>query len=376
MRLTRCQTFASALLLVLLLAGCGHTIPASLTGGKPYDFGAPHQCIEPQPDREKVEVRYLGSGGVYLRWRDDAILIGASFSNPNVVRARFLRVKPNKKRVETALGDLDLRSVRAIFAGHSHYDHIADLPAVAQAIPGVPIHVNLSGARALDGEDGLRDRIVPLEAGKAIDVTSSIRVRAVVSGHAPQLCRWSHAPCVYAKGELPARWTTPLTHHRLASMLGGQTYAFAIELHDGDTVRYRIYYNDAAADSPLGQIAGDFDLAILCLAQWNYARDYPRDLLDVLRPRHVVVSHWDNFFVEARQSTRFVPTVSNANAAGFLRVVDQYVSGSGGPVNEVCGVKTAHWTMPAPRSSMLFVPTREKPQTTDNGQPTTRRERD
>ena len=137
-------------------------------------------------------------------------------------------------------------------------------------------------------------------------------------------------------------------------MLGGQTFAFVIELHDGDAVHYRIYYNDAAADSPLGQTTGDFDLAILCLAQWNYARGYPGDLLDVLRPRHVVVSHWDNFFVETRQATRFVPTISNANAAGFLRVVNQHVSGGGGPVNDVCGVKTARWTMAAPRSSMLF----------------------
>lgn len=354
MRLTGCQTFAAAL--ILLLGGCGHTIPGSLTGdGKPYDFAKPHQCADPQIEADQVEVRYLGSGGVYLRWRDDAILLGPSFSNPGPIRARFLRVKHDEGRISRALKKIEHERVRAIFAGHSHYDHIADVPVIARDyIKTVPIWVNATGVHALAGELELRGRLNQLVAGDTIDVTPSIRVRAVVSGHAPQLCRWRHFPCVYASGEIETPWTTPLSHHRLASMLGGETFAFVIELHDGAEVRYRIYYNDAAADSPLGQTTGELDLAILCMAQWNWVRDYPRDLLAVLRPRHVVVSHWDNFFVEAQQTTRFVPNLSDASAARFLRIVNDQVSSNAGPVNEVCGVKTTHWTMPAPGSTMLF----------------------
>lgn len=342
----------------LLLGGCGHILPGSLTGdGKPYDFARPPQCTEPAPDADKVEVRYLGSGGVYVRWRDDAILIGPSFSNPGLVRAGFGRMKHDRGRIARGLEGIDLRSVRGFFAGHSHYDHIGDLPVIAgEYAKDAPIWVNATGVRALEGEPNLRGRVQPLAAGDTIVVTPSIRVRAVASGHAPQVCRWRHFPCVYASGELAAAWTTPLSHHRLATMRGGETLALVIELHDGETDRYRIYYNDAAADSPLGQTTGEFDLAILCIAQWNWVRDYPRDLLAVLRPAHVVVSHWENFFVETRQAARFVPNLSNASAARFLEIVDRQVSGTNGPGNNVCGVKTAHWTMPAPGSSMLFNP--------------------
>jgi hypothetical protein len=48
-------------------------------------------------------------------------------------------------------------------------------------------------------------------------------------------------------GEIATPWTTPLT----------ETVAFVIELLDGEKVRYRIYYNDASPDSPLGQTTGD-----------------------------------------------------------------------------------------------------------------------
>jgi L-ascorbate metabolism protein UlaG (beta-lactamase superfamily) len=344
MRRSPSLTFAAALSL-LLSAGCGHMLP-----------GTSH-CQEPPHDREKVELRYLGSGGIYLRWRDDAILVGPSFSNPNPLRARFLRVKPNEHRIDAALQGIEIQRVRAIFAGHSHYDHIGDIPIVgSKYVPNADIYVNAFGVRMLAGEPGLQGRVREIKVDDPIDVSPSIRVRAVVSGHAPQICRWQRFPCVYANGAMDADWTEPITKHRLAAMNGGQTLALVIELCDGDVVRYRIYYNDASADSPLGQTTGDFDLAILCIAQWNWVRDYPRDLLAVLKPRHVVISHWDNFFVAARQSARPVPLLTQGSIARFQRVIDTYVRADAGPVSPVCGVRQTHWTMPAPASTMLFNP--------------------
>jgi len=353
MRLTRCQTFAAALILLLgtLLTGaCSHTLS-----------GTEH-CPKPAPDPDRIELRYLGSGGIYLRWREDAVLVGPSFSNPWFLRAGLLRTKPNADRIRTALDGFDYRSVRGIFAGHSHYDHIADIPTIARDyVKDVPIYVNATGVRALRGE-GLEDgRVRELVAGAApVQAGSSIRVRAVVSGHAPQLCKWRRFPCVYAGNELDADWTTPFTKHRLRTIRGGQTLALVIELYDGETERFRIYYNDAAPDTPLGQTTGDFDLAILTMAQWNWARDYPRDLLSVLRPRHVVISHWDNFFRETTQQSRAVPLLTTKSVRRFQDIVDhivaQYVTVDAGPVGHVCGETDTHWTMPAPASTTFFNP--------------------
>src|SRR5687767_3113979 len=124
MRVTcRREVFAAALA-VLLLGGCGHVISSDLTGGDDFDFKQKHECVAAQAGEGQVEVRYLGSGGVYIEWREEALLIGPSFSNPSIFRAAVGRAKFNEGRIARALDVLDLGKVRAILAGHSHYDHI------------------------------------------------------------------------------------------------------------------------------------------------------------------------------------------------------------------------------------------------------------
>lgn len=347
---TRSQAFAAAVA-ILLLAGCGHVIDG-------FDFKEPGCAPLQASDAAKVEVHYLGSGGVAIRWRGDAILLGPSFSNPGLLRAGLLRGRPDVTRISKALALCGTADVRAIFAGHSHYDHIGDLPTVCSTfIRDVPVFVNASGANILAVD--LRGRLNVLKKDEVVPVGSSMRVRAIPSGHAPQLCPWNIGICRYGDREVTQPWTTPVAKHRLRSQRGGQPFAFDIELLDanGDT-RYRIYYNDSAAETPLGQTIGPFDLAILTAAQWNWVRDYPRDLLLALQPRHVLVSHWDNFFRRNDRSWTFVPYLTDAKAKRFTEIVEQHAGNDGAPTNDVCGVKGAQWTMAVPGSALLFQPQR------------------
>jgi L-ascorbate metabolism protein UlaG (beta-lactamase superfamily) len=345
---------------VLLLAGCGHVIPGSLTGdGQPFDFKSPPCKPEiPANNPEKVEVRYLGSGGLYVRWRGEAILVGPQFSNPGLIRAGLGRSRFDETRIRTALDQLGPAPVRAILAGHSHYDHIGDVPIVAvhPRAEHARIYVNATGEKMLSAYPDLQSRTTIIRAGDQLDLSPSFRVRVITSGHAPQLCPGNFFPCVYGAGEVSEAWTSEWKKHRLRTFLGGQTFAFDIEVHDGDTTRFRIYYNDSSAGSPLGQTIGDFDLAVLTLAQWKWVRDYPRDLLLVLHPSHVLISHWDNFFSTDDDHFPFVANLSNRSAAQFLGIVKKHAGGVGAPENKVCGVKTDWYTMPVPRSVLLFQP--------------------
>lgn len=334
-------------LMVLLFAGCGHVIPGTLTGGDPFDFAVEHEC-QSANDPGKAQVIYLGSGGVYIAWRDDAILIGPAFSNHGLLRAGFGLATFDKRRIANRLGLIDTSKVRAILAGHSHYDHIGDVPELGL---NVPVWVNQSGANMLEPYDMDVHTIVP---GEWIPAATSIRVKAVESGHAPQLCPGSRWPCVYGGGEVREPWKRRWQWHFLQRFRGGVTYAFVIELRDGETTRYRIYYNDAAARSPLGQVAGEFDLAILTIAQWNWARGYPDHLLQTLRPRHVLVSHWDNFLRKDEKTARFIPTMRKRDLVRFLGIVTEQVEHDDAGPDEVCGVKTPKWTMPVIGSSLLF----------------------
>lgn len=336
----------AAMLMLFFGSACAHTLSGTT------------DCVQPPYAPDAVEIRYLGSGGVYIGWHDEGVLLGPSFSNPGYARALLLRVRPDLERIRTAMGGFHYERVRAIFAGHAHYDHIADIPTIAQHfIPRVPVYVNAMGMRALDGETMLKGRLRELRAGSDwIPVSRSIRVRAVSGGHAPQLCRWRRFPCVFAGTPIATPWNTPLTKHRLWKMHGGETLALVIEIDDGDGDPFLIYYNDASPDAPLGQTTGDFDLAILTIAQWQWARDYPRDLLSVLRPRHVLISHWDNFFREATQQSHAVPLLTTTRVQRFKDIVTKYTTADGAPLLPVCGETDPHWTMPAAASTMFFKP--------------------
>lgn len=337
----------------LLFLGCRHVIPGSITGGKDFDFAVERDCPKPRQTDGKVQVTYLGSGGVSIVWNGEAILIGPSFSNHRLWRAAIGLATFDRKRIKDRMdATVERGKVKAIFAGHSHYDHIGDIPALDL---NVPVWVNTSGANMLRPYPKMNvRRIFP---GEWMTAGTSFRLKAVKSGHAPQIFPCGRWPCVYAAGEAP-EWKRTWGWHFLARFRGGQTYAFVIELLDANReVRYRIYYNDAAAPAPLGRATGEFDLAILTMAQWNWANDYPRDLLLTLRPRHVLVSHWDNFMRKDTKTATFIPTMKKRHVAEFLRIVKDHVwYGDAGPTNEVCGVQRPEWTMPVIGSTLLFEP--------------------
>lgn len=355
---------AIAALSAFILASCGHVIPARLTAdARDFDFSRQHACTDPDPDASRVEVRYLGSGAVWIAWRGEAILLGASFSNPSLLRAAAGRMKYDDRRIDEALAPVERRNVplKAILAGHSHYDHIGDLPRIVTR-PGFDdarVYLNASGIRMAHGEPDLLARVAEIRDDDTIAVSERIHIRPIAAGHAPQICPLRIWPCVYGGGAVTEDWSTPWTTRFLQAFRGGRTYAFVIELRDEEgTTRYRIFYNDAAGRVPAAANPGHVDLAILCIAQWNWACGYPADLLAALAPKHVIVSHWEDFFRCRGKPQRFVPLMSNDGAAAFLDVIERAQGDAAGPANEACGARARsnRWTMPVVGASMQFTP--------------------
>jgi len=348
----------------------GSVIPGDFTGdGKAFDFQHPPcQAGLSTPTPDLVDVRYTGSGGAYIGWRGSAILLGPFFSNPGLIAAQFRNLHHDEDRIRQHMQALAGVPVRAILTGHSHYDHIGDLPIVArQYAPQARIYTNSTGARMLAAYNDLKTRTETIDLLKPMNIVDDtgktiFRIQAVVSDHAPQLCSCRHWPCDYADCEIDKDWTTPFEQHKLREFCGGQTYAFIIDLMDGDKIQYRIYYNDAAANWPLGIPTGipdhPYDLAIICMASFDFVKLYPSALLGAIKPRHVVLSHYENFFSKSEGRWEFVPLLTDAKAARFMRILrdSHAVTNPLPPTNKVCGPSTREWTMPVPGEQMLFRP--------------------
>jgi hypothetical protein len=157
-------------------------------------------------------------------------------------------------------------------------------------------------------------------------------------------------------GEAPPQ-TKQWEQLRMRNLLGGQTYAYVIELLERGVVRYRIYYNDAASEG-VGETLpdGTYDLAIICMASFDFAPGYPATLLDRLKPRHLFISHYEDFFTKQKQpSWTFAPLLTNGKANRFMTKVRKAMQNSDElPAQPFCGVNTKRWSMPVPGQTVVF----------------------
>jgi len=356
------------LLALVSLAGCsGHVVRSEFAPnyGR-FDLSDPPCRLSPQPtlQADEVGVRYLGAGGLYVEWQGNALLMSPFFSNPSLFQVLFSPLKSDPWAVQQGLQGMDLSRIRAIAAGHSHYDHIGDLPLVAgQHVPGVPVWVNRTGANALapvlpDRASVLEEQEgwIPLKGPQGNDLP--IRFRKVESQHAPHF--WG---ILLSGGPIRKEWTEPWEKRHFLSLKSGTTYAFVIDLlspTDPRKTLFRIYYQDSANPPDKGlprmEDGKPFDLAVLCMASYQFVRNHPGAILGDVKPRHVLVTHYEDFFQNRAYPVRFVAFLTNGSVDRFLRRTRDAVQGreTAGPEGTVCGPSNPVSTMPMPGEWMRF----------------------
>jgi L-ascorbate metabolism protein UlaG (beta-lactamase superfamily) len=356
-----------------LLAGCGHVVyHAPNYEGRPFDFKRPPACQEATEEEDSpdvVSVRYLGAGGLAIGWQGETILTAPFFSNYRLPRVLFGRLAPNLEAIRKGMDGVPAAGAHAILACHSHYDHLGDLPVVARDYaPQARVYTNDAGvhllAAALAGRtESLQGRLeqwIPAPDGGP----SPIRFLAVESEHAPHVFSYH-----WGGGPVEKPWTQPWEKLRVRRLKGGTALAFVIDLlsPDRQQVRYRIYYQDSSSPEGKGEIPDvvtadgrPVDLAILCMASYNWAAGAPGALLRQMKPRHVLVTHYEDFFRSRDKPLRFVPLLSNRLANNFLGTVEESLRRGGrlprGPVGSVCGPSGPEWTMPLPGETLRFEP--------------------
>ncbi|HET9210551.1 MAG TPA: MBL fold metallo-hydrolase, partial [Thermoanaerobaculia bacterium] len=345
----------AALSLILVLSlGCGHIVRnAPNHPGVVFDFEHPPCSPAMKPTKtlpdDEVEIRYLGAAGLYLHWGGNSILLGPFFSNPSFLHALFGRWRADEMAIERGLAGVPVSEVEAVFAGHSHYDHIGDLPIILSRAGRAQVFVNRSGVHALAPYATARSTSFEDKIGEWVWLNqpsgerAPIRFLAVPSDHAPQVDHY-----LWAKGKTKRAWREPWSSHYFHSLKAGQTFALVIDLMANDlrTVRYRIYYQDAASRRGVGEPPSfpdghPYDLAVLCMASYDKAPGQPESILGILHPRHVMVTHYEDFFQSQDRPVRFVGLLTNGKVDRYLRTICVKLGcegqSSAGPITPVCG---------------------------------------
>lgn len=350
----------------------------------------------------RLLVRYLRAGGVYFEWYGQALMTAPFASNYPIVANRKLtryrvrdqqrrrgdpfrtlldqRIQPNRAAIDFVLGhELRLDRVHALLVGHSHYDHLGDVPdLMLRKLPRATLYANQSAQHMLAGEPHLAGRVVALGAHSgwlAADptrATGAIRFRAIRSGHAPNL-RLLGQTLSWAPGAVDKPWSTPLSAHKLDELKVGVTYAFLIDFldpADPKRVAFRVHYQDAASSPPEGYPSPELlaergvDLEVVSMPGRETlppSRDrYPQGVLRHNRARHALVIHYESFFHpvlegERPAEVRLLDTLSGEAAEEFFDSVARSIepSSCGAPL-AVEGLSAEVFTVPLPGEWLVF----------------------
>ena len=265
--------------------------------------------------RDSIVVTYFGVSGFLIRGGplgDSAILTAPSFTHQRLlaVTLPFVPIRPNGALIDWSLSREQLGAVSALLVGHSHYDHLLDVPYIASTkAVGAIIYGSPTTANILAPVAALKGRIHTIagddvgstqHTGRWLSVAGGrARVMAVESNHAPNVgpLRYTYANTIDTR----PRSSLPRTTHGWHK---GEVYAYLIDLLDaGGKPVFRVFYQDAAAGpdhASLPPLTGDdrrtVDLAIICAGNFGNVTDYPTALLRQLRPKQVIVAHWEDFF--------------------------------------------------------------------------------
>lgn len=353
MRRPRTRKIASAFLVLVVAA---IAVVWVLRGPGIGDLGVRTQSDAPigpgEPGwSDTVQVRSLGVAGWLVRRGDDAFLTGPLYSFPMPQRLLgFGGVEPSRAAFD-AHHPKDAPGVRAVLAAHAHYDHALYVPlalkahADATAYGSSTLRHLLAGygladrAVALDGKVDSRNGAppgdgcnpLPSQTGEWEYVPGSrMRIRAIAHHHAAQVLGvWHLWP-----GCLEADLTAPPT--RASQWLEGPIFAYLVDFlaEDGVTPVWRVYYQDSPVDGTSGTVPDEIlaerpvDLAFLGVG--NYDRTVkPEAAIANLRPSHVILHHWENFFFgDPRKSLRQLPL---HDGAAYKRILQAELDRLGGP---------------------------------------------
>ncbi len=294
-----------------------------------------------------VTLTFLGVGGWLIETPRTRVLTAPLFSNPSLWRAGFATIDADTAAIAEGLarfGAPDVSDVTAILSGHAHYDHLMDVPWIAGRLArDARIVVNTTGARTLapilarwdidpSRVDDVSDAAADVNGGgRWISLGPDLRLLPLRSDHAPHF-----AGMTLYDGE--RREDMPVPPVAADEWLEGQTLAFLLEVLDGrGGVALRIYVQDAVAREPWGFVpAGtdSVDVAILVPATYAEVDWHPEAVLENTRARHVLLGHWENFFVAPSPDPAPVPFTLLPDFVARLR--------------RALGGDDGRWTLPLP----------------------------
>ena len=238
-----------------------------------------------------VRVRWLGTAGFAVEHAGHVILI-----DPYVTRASLTRCLVAPLRSDMTAIRKHTPMADAIVVGHTHFDHVLDVPDIA-ALTGARVLGSRSASALCLARGVPRDRVevVEPEAGQQpIErEVGPFKLRFIPSAHV--LGRVPFAGDIADCSDVPMRAEA----YRCGAVFG-------VEIK----VAGRTLYHLGSAELVDANVdLKHVDLLMLCVAGWTTSRELPERVGHLLAPGAVLLSHWDDFLRPLDEPVRMLPAM-------------------------------------------------------------------
>ncbi len=276
---------------------------------RPEDLAFPPTAFEVPADRGPIVVRWLGTAGFAIEHDGYTLLI-----DPYVTRASLLACARGPVPSDAAAVRRYASKADAIVAGHTHFDHVLDVPAIAKAT-GARVFGSRSCAALCRIEGVPEDQIVDVES-----LRSRHPIRAEVGPFALRFVPSCHSSILFGRipmpGDIADCEQVPMASHRYRCGA-----VFGVDVRGAG----RRIYHLGSADLLDGYPERDVDLLLLCVAGWTTTARFTQRVMGALRPGAILLSHWDNFFSPMERGAQALPAMRLPRLVDGLTAIDPSV---------------------------------------------------
>lgn len=276
---------------------------------KPTDLPFARNAFEVPSGRGPIRVTWLGTAGFAIEHAGTVVLI-----DPYLTRASLPALIASPLRSDHAAIARHAPKADAIVAGHTHFDHVLDVPAIARST-GAKVFGSKSCAALCQGSG------VP--ASQIVDVEGSMRGEPLQAEVGPFTLRF--IPSVHSAfmlGRVPfpgdisdCDQVSMRSHHYRCGAV------FGVELR----VAGKTLYHLGSADLLDVRAPRDVDLLLMCVAGWTTTARFTHRVMRAFTPRAILLSHWDNFLSPMSAGAKMLPAMQLPRLVEGLTRVDSSV---------------------------------------------------
>ena len=264
----------------------------------------------------QLKIQYLGCSNLLIKYKNEVILMDPFFSNNPGLKASFGKIKFNPIYFQKGSNFINrfgnsFKDISTIFISHSHYDHLLDLAYLLDKDSlnkNVKIYADESAKTVIrsfikktsfSNADSFvyKNKSIP----KWIYINKEMRMLIIPSSHAPHLGKL-HFMTGYTDTSYFTKFTNSTQKIKASQFKEGPTFAFILEILQNDTIAFRVLIKGAGCEVDNGKIneeilkEHEIDLAVMQIASANYTNCYPQNLLSQIKPKQVLITHWEDFF--------------------------------------------------------------------------------